>query len=73
MQRSPRVGQKIVDRVERGFVDGGGMYTGPVGELAASTGFGLVWRSPLGPIGAYWAWPSLHDPPKFVFGIGSAF
>jgi outer membrane protein insertion porin family len=56
-----------------GFVDGGGMFTGPVGELGASTGFGMVWRSPLGPIGAYWAWPSLHDPPKFVFGVGAPF
>jgi outer membrane protein insertion porin family len=56
-----------------GFVDGGGLFTGPVGSLGASTGFGVLWRSPIGPIGAYWAWPSLNEPPKFVFGVGSTF
>ncbi|MEO8840213.1 MAG: BamA/TamA family outer membrane protein [Kofleriaceae bacterium] len=56
-----------------GFVDGGGLFGATAGELGASTGLGFVWRSPIGPIGAYWAWPSLHDSPKFVFGVGTAF
>lgn len=54
-----------------GFVDGGGLFGTSAGELGASTGLGFLWRSPIGPIGAYWAWPSLHDGPKFLFGVGS--
>ena len=56
-----------------GFVDGGGLFGATAGELGASTGLGFVWRSPIGPIGAYWAWPSLHDSPKFIFGVGTTF
>jgi outer membrane translocation and assembly module TamA len=56
-----------------GFVDGGGIFNPRAGELAATTGFGLVWRSPIGPIGGYLAWPDLHGGPSFVFGIGSHF
>ena len=56
-----------------GFVDGGGLFDARAGELGASTGLGFVWRSPIGPIGAYWAWPNLHDSPKFVFGVGTRF
>jgi outer membrane protein insertion porin family len=56
-----------------GFVDGGGLFDGSSGELGASTGLGFLWRSPIGPIGAYWAWPSLHDSPKFIFGVGTTF
>jgi len=52
-----------------GFADGGGVATNAGGELAASTGFGLVWRSPIGPIGAYWAWTADRGP-AFVFGAG---
>jgi outer membrane protein assembly factor BamA len=55
-----------------GFADGGGVATEANGELAASTGFGLVWRSPIGPIGAYWAWTADHGP-AFVFGAGAHF
>ena len=55
-----------------GFADGGGIATDTKGELAASTGFGLVWRSPIGPIGAYWAWTADHGP-AFVFGAGARF
>jgi len=55
-----------------GFADGGGVATQANGELAASTGFGLVWRSPIGPIGAYWAWTADHGP-AFVFGAGAHF
>lgn len=53
-----------------GFADGGGVATTATGELAASTGFGFVWRSPIGPIGAYWAWTADHGP-AFVFGAGA--
>ena len=56
-----------------GFVDGGGLFDAHAGELGASTGVGFLWRSPIGPIGAYWAWPSLSGPPKFIFGVGTAF
>jgi outer membrane protein insertion porin family len=55
-----------------GFADGGGLANVNGGELAASTGFGLVWRSPIGPIGAYWAWTADHGP-AFVFGAGAHF
>jgi outer membrane protein insertion porin family len=53
-----------------GFADGGGLATVRGGELAASTGFGLVWRSPIGPIGAYWAWTA-DGGPQFVVGVGA--
>ncbi|HEY0252912.1 MAG TPA: BamA/TamA family outer membrane protein [Kofleriaceae bacterium] len=57
-----------------GFVDGGFMADShSTGEVAATTGFGVMWRSPIGPIGGYFAWPSLHDSPVFVFGVGSTF
>jgi len=55
-----------------GFADGGGMFGAHAGELAASTGFGVVWRSPIGPIGGYWAWTG-QGGPTFVFGAGAAF
>lgn len=55
-----------------GFADGGGLANVNGGELAASTGFGLVWRSPIGPIGGYWAWTADHGP-TFVFGAGAHF
>lgn len=55
-----------------GFADGGGMFGAHAGELAASTGFGFIWRSPIGPIGGYWAWTG-HGGPTFVFGAGGAF
>ena len=65
---SHRIGLSAV-----GFLDGGGLFNGGTGELAASTGFGLVWRSPIGPIGAYWAYPLINEPPRFVFGVGTTF
>lgn len=56
------------------FVDGGLManHQGQ-GEMAATTGFGLIWHSPIGPIGGYWAWDKLSGKPSFVFGVGSLF
>lgn len=55
-----------------GFADGGGMFGAHAGELAASTGFGVVWRSPIGPIGGYWAWTG-QGGPTFLFGVGAGF
>ncbi|MEO6771932.1 MAG: BamA/TamA family outer membrane protein [Kofleriaceae bacterium] len=55
-----------------GFADGGVLSNSIGGELAASTGFGVVWRSPIGPIGGYWAWTADHGP-AFVFGAGAQF
>lgn len=55
-----------------GFADAGMLAGAHDGELAASTGFGLIWRSPIGPIGAYWAWTG-QGGPNFVFGFGTSF
>lgn len=56
------------------FVDGGLMANNQrQGEMAATTGFGLIWHSPIGPIGGYWAWDKLSGKPSFVFGVGSLF
>ncbi len=55
-----------------GFVDGGGLFDAHAGQLAASTGFGLIWRSPIGPIGGYLAWTA-EGGPTFGFGVGPSF
>ncbi|HET9990278.1 MAG TPA: BamA/TamA family outer membrane protein, partial [Kofleriaceae bacterium] len=62
-----RVGLSVV-----GFADGGGLANARGGELAASTGFGIVWRSPIGPLGGYWAWTADRGP-VFVIGAGANF
>ena len=36
-------------------------------------GFGLIWRSPIGPLRFDWAKPIDGGPTRFIFGIGSAF
>jgi len=53
-----------------GFADVGAIYdaTG-AGQLGRSTGFGVVWRSPLGPMRLDLAFP-LGGKPTFVFGLG---
>ena len=33
-----------------GFVDGGGLFGAGQGQLGSSAGFGLLWRSPIGPV-----------------------
>ncbi|MFT3692738.1 MAG: BamA/TamA family outer membrane protein [Kofleriaceae bacterium] len=56
------------------FLDGGVMANAQrQGEAAMTTGFGIVWHSPIGPIGGYWAWDKLSGKPSFVFGVGSMF
>ena len=52
-----------------GFLDGGVIDH----ESAWSAGFGLVWRSPIGPLTFDWAFPHGSGPPAFVFGLGSTF
>lgn len=55
-----------------GFVDYARLADGPNVTSGASAGFGLVWRSPIGPLRFDWAFP-LGDPhPVFVFGFGAA-
>src|SRR5262249_7386267 len=54
-----------------GFGDVGAMWNeARDGQLGASFGFGLIWRSPLGPLRFDWAFPVV-GPPRFVFGAGA--
>ncbi len=58
-----------------GFVDHGGIYdAGGAGSSGTSVGFGLIWRSPIGPLRFDWAIPLDGDGrPRFVFGFGTGF
>jgi outer membrane protein insertion porin family len=58
-----------------GFVDHGGIYDiGGAGSNGTSVGFGLIWRSPIGPLRFDWAFPVAGDrSPHFVFGMGTSF
>ncbi len=58
-----------------GFVDHGGIYDiGGTGSNGTSVGFGLIWRSPIGPLRFDWAVPIAGDSaPHFVFGVGTNF
>lgn len=58
-----------------GFVDHGGIYDrSGAGSNGTAVGFGLIWRSPIGPLRFDWAFPIAGDrSPHFVFGIGSNF
>jgi outer membrane protein insertion porin family len=56
-----------------GFVDGGGLMLGGQGQLGSSAGFGLLWRSPIGPLKFSWAFPLDGSKPGFCFGMGSVF
>ena len=58
-----------------GFVDHGGIYDlGGAGSNGTSIGFGLIWRSPIGPLRFDWAFPVGGDgSPHFVFGLGTNF
>ncbi len=58
-----------------GFYDAGGIFdrTG-AGQFGQSTGFGVIWRSPLGPLHLDLAFPlDRAGPPQLVFGIGATF
>src|SRR5262249_1334177 len=55
------------------FYDVGGIFdkTGG-GQIGSSAGFGILWRSPIGPLAFDWAYP-LEGKGRFVFGIGAMF
>ncbi|HET9484898.1 MAG TPA: BamA/TamA family outer membrane protein [Xanthomonadales bacterium] len=58
-----------------GFVDVGGLRDAYAGQTAASTGVGLIWRSPIGPLRFDIAFPLTGDDrgPRYIFGIGGMF
>ena len=56
-----------------GFADAGGLLAEGQSQLGLSAGFGLLWRSPIGPLKFSWALPVDGKDPVFVFGIGSGF
>jgi outer membrane protein insertion porin family len=57
-----------------GFVDAGGLYDRGVGERGIAAGFGVIWRSPIGPLRFDVAFPlDLVGGPRYVFGLGTSF
>lgn len=56
-----------------GFIDHGGIFdAGGAGSTGTSVGFGLIWRSPIGPLRFDWAIPiDGMDGPMFSFGFGA--
>ena len=55
-----------------GFYDIGGVFDrSGAGQIGRSTGFGVLWRSPLGPLRLDLAFPLTGGDPRFVFGLGS--
>ncbi len=58
-----------------GFIDHAGIYdVGGAGSSGTSVGFGLIWRSPIGPLRFDWAIPLDGDGrPRFVFAFGAGF
>ncbi len=53
-----------------GFADAGGLFDGSgIGQVGRSVGFGLIWRSPIGPLCFDYAFPLTGGPPRFVFGV----
>lgn len=53
-----------------GFVDAAGLVAGARGWSGASTGFGVIWRSPIGPLRLDVAFPLDGGRPSLVFGLG---
>ena len=54
-----------------GFLDGGGIFDrSGAGSAGTSYGFGLLWRSPIGPLRFDWGFPIDGGPTRFVFGVG---
>ena len=53
-----------------GFLDAGGVLDRGAGTTGMSYGVGLVWRSPIGPLGFDWAWRPDGGGPVFGFGFG---
>jgi outer membrane protein insertion porin family len=57
-----------------GFLDGGGIFDrSGAGSAGTSYGFGLIWRSPIGPLRFDWGIPIGGGPARFVFGFGGGF
>ena len=64
----PQVGISVV-----GFLDHAGIYdAGGAGSSGTSAGFGLIWRSPIGPLRFDWAVPLDGGRPQFLFSFGGA-
>lgn len=54
-----------------GFLDGGGIFDrSGAGSAGTSYGFGILWRSPIGPLRFDWGFPVDGGPMRFVFGVG---
>jgi outer membrane protein insertion porin family len=65
----PRAGLSAV-----AFYDVGGMaYTHGIGVVGQSVGFGLLWRSPIGPLCFDWAVPLDGGRPAFLINVGGKF
>ena len=55
-----------------GFIDAAGLATDGRGWSGASTGVGLIWRSPIGPLRLDVAVPLDGGRPSLVFGLGGS-
>ena len=55
------------------FGDAGAIVFGGFGRLGASTGFGVLWRTPLGPFGVDLAFPLDGGKPMWLVNVGGAF
>jgi outer membrane protein insertion porin family len=54
-----------------GFMDAGAIGDSNEVDAAHSVGFGLLWRSPIGPLRFEWALPlDRTGPPRFLFSVG---
>jgi len=56
------------------FYDVGGIFDiHGIGHAGSSVGFGLLWRSPIGPLSFDWAYPLDGSPPRFLVNVGGVF
>jgi outer membrane protein insertion porin family len=56
-----------------GFMDAGAIGDSSQVDAAHSVGFGLLWRSPIGPLRFEWALPlDRTGPPRFLFSVGGS-
>lgn len=56
-----------------GFADAGALVGDGQGQAGRSVGFGLLWRSPIGPLKFSWALPVDGERPVFGFVMGTSF
>jgi outer membrane protein insertion porin family len=55
------------------FMDAGAIGDSSQVDAAHSVGFGLLWRSPIGPLRFEWALPlDRTGPPRFLFSVGGS-